>query len=308
MPNLDGIKEFLEVVDAGSFSRAAEKMLVSTPQVSKSISKLEKRLGVRLLHRTTRRLSLTDEGKRYLEYCKQSMSLLDEAELELGQANEHPSGVMKINLSGWFQERFLIPLLTDFIKLHPQLELVMTFTDNNVDLVTDGYDLSICGGALQDSSLSARRLASCRFCICASPAYLYEHGTPQSLADLANHNCLSGLDRKWGLSDHSHIFEYEVSGNWRSDNAHAILTATLHGAGIGYLPVFALDEMLAEGGLIEILPQYTRHSVPVWALYPSRQMLSAKVRVFIDYLINCLSVDNLDEEMQQHLLGIDIPG
>lgn len=305
MPNLEGIPEFLEVVNSGSFSRAAEKLQVSTPQVSRAVSRLESRLGVRLLHRTTRKLSLTDEGKRYLNYCQQSMTLLEDAELELGQSNENPSGLMKINLAGWFQERFLIPLLTDFIKRYPKLELSLTLTDNNVDLVTEGYDLSICGGELKDSSLNARRLAGCRFCLCASPAYLYEHGTPQTLDDLEHHNCLAGLDRKWQLSDHSHSFDYEVRGNWRSDNAHAILTATLHGAGIGFLPVFAVDEMLTEGGLIELLPDFTRHSTPVWAVYPSRQMLSAKVRVFIDYLIESLSPEALDEATQKHLLGIE---
>jgi len=303
MPTLEGVKEFLQVVDSGSFSKASEKLGLSVAQVSRLVTQLEKKLGVRLLYRSTRRISLTEEGELYYQKSKQSMGLLENVELEIGRKVFEPSGTLKINLSGWFQEVFMIPILIDFMKKYPDLEVSVTLTDNMVNVIEEGYDVMVCAGELADSSVIAKKMAAIRFCIVGSKEYFQHHPVPVTVEDLQQHNCLSGMSADWLLSSKGRLFHHPVSGNWKSDNAHAILAAVQKSLGLGHLPVIGVMEAVAKGELMEVMQDYTRKGIPVWAVYPNRNHISAKVRFFIDYLAELFNSGLADEATRLHLQG-----
>lgn len=304
MPTLEGVKEFLQVVECGSFSKASEKLGLSVAQVSRLVTRLEKKLGVRLLYRSTRRISLTEEGELYYQKSKQSMGLLENVELEIGRKVFEPSGTLKINLSGAFQEVFMIPILVDFMKKYPDLEVSVTLTDNMVDVIEGGYDVMICAGELEDSSVIARKMASVRFCILGSKEYFQHHPVPMTLEDLTQHNCLSGLSSTWCLSNSKgRLFNHPVTGNWKSDNAHAILAAVTKGIGLGHLHIIGASEQIAKGDLVEVMRDYTWKGIPVWAVYPNRNHISAKVRFFIDYLAELFNSELFDAATKWELMG-----
>jgi DNA-binding transcriptional LysR family regulator len=303
MPTLEGIREFLQVVECGSFSKASGKLGLSVAQVSRLVTRLEKQLGVRLLYRSTRKIALTEEGEIYYRKCKQSFGLLENVELEIARKVFEPSGTLKINLSGWFQEVFMIPILVDFMNKYPRLEVTVTLTDNAVDVIQGGYDVAICAGELGDSSLIAKKLAGIRFAVVASQSYFDQHPVPLTLSDLELHNCLSGLSGQWCLSSKGRLFHHPVKGNWKSDNAHAILAAVMKGVGLGHLPIIGVMEQLGKGELREVMKDYTRKGLPVWAVYPNRNHISAKVRFFIDYLSELFSAGAADETTRRNLMG-----
>ena len=303
MAHYQGIREFITVVERGSFSKAAEQLNLSGAQVSRLVKQLEKNLGVSLLYRNTRNISLTDEGNIYYKKCKKSYAILENAEQEIGKGDTAPSGILKINLSGWFQEQFLVPMLVDFGRQYPKLNIDVTFTDNHVDMVTKGFDLSICAGKLSDSSLVAKKIGSSRFCICASPDYLKKRGTPKKLSDLNQHNCLNGSTPHWPLSQENKNFNLPVNGNWKSDNAHAILAATVQHAGLSHLPVSGVDSLLRTGTLVEVLPEHTRKGILIWALYPTRSHISSKVRLFVDFSVEQIPTDNINAKDKQYYFG-----
>jgi DNA-binding transcriptional LysR family regulator len=303
MPTLEGIREFLQVVESGSFSKAADKLELSVAQVSRQVTQLETKLGVRLLYRSTRKISLTEEGELYYAKCKQALGLLENVELEIGRKVFEPSGTLKINLSGAFQEVFMVPILIDFRNKYPKLEVSVTFTDNNIDLIQEGCDVSICIGELADSSLIAKKMATARHCIVGSKAYFEAHPVPVKLDDLTQHNCLSGSSGQWCLGSKGRLAHHPVKGNWKSDNAHAILAAVVKGVGLGYLPVIGVIELLDSGELIEVMKDHTGKGIPVWAVYPNRNHISAKVRFFIDYLSELFSSSLFDEVTRRNLMG-----
>ncbi len=303
MPRFEGIREFLQVVESGSFSKAAEKLDLSNAQVSRLVSKLEDHLGVTLLYRSTRKLSLTDEGKQYYEQCRESYEILESAENQISKKVVDPSGTLKINLAGHFQELFLIPMMVEFMKRYPKIDIDVSFTDQNINLIEEGYDLSICPGELQDSSNIARKIATTRLCICASPEYLEQRGTPKTLSDLSKHNCLVGSDGYWTLYEDQSPKQLAVSGNLRSGNAHAMLSATLQSAGLAHLSVSAILQHLESGALVEVLHEFNQEGVPVWAVYPTRQHSPAKLRVFLEFLEEQLDDSVLDEATRLHLMG-----
>lgn len=303
MPTLEGVREFVQVVESASFSRASEKLELSVAQVSRLVTQLEKKLGVRLLYRSTRKISLTEEGELYYQKCKQAMGLLENVELEMGRKVFEPSGTLKINLAGAFQEVFMIPILIDFMQKYPKLEVSVTLTDNTVNVIEGGYDVMICAGELADSSVIGRKMATVRFCILGSREYFEHHPIPVSIDDLKQHNCLSGMSATWCLSSKGRLFHHPVVGNWKSDNAHAILAATSKGIGLGHLHVIGASEQLAKGELIEVMRDYTRKGIPVWAVYPNRNHISAKVRFFIDHLVELFNSGLFDEATRLELMG-----
>jgi len=303
MPTLEGVKEFLQVVESGSFSKASEKLGLSVAQVSRLVTQLEKKLGVRLLYRSTRKISLTEEGELYYQKSKQSMGLLENVELEIGRKVFEPSGTLKINLSGWFQEVFMIPMLIDFMKKYPDLEVSVTLTDNMVNVIEGGYDVMVCAGELADSSVIAKKMASIRFCIVGSKEYFQHHPVPVTVDDLSRHNCLSGMSATWCLSSKGRLFNHAVIGNWKSDNAHAILAAATKGLGLGHLPVIGAYEQILRGELVEVMKDYTRKGLPVWVVYPNRNHISAKVRFFIDYLQEIFNSGLVDEATRLEWMG-----
>lgn len=289
MARWDGIYEFVQVVEHSSFTEAAKALSMSTSQVSKLISRLEDRLGTRLLLRTTRSLALTDEGQQFYRRSKHAIETFEKAEEDLALSRNEPRGNLKVNISGVFQERFLVPILANFSKQFPRLQVQLDFTDTQPDLIKEGYDLSVCYGELKSSTLVARKLADNFNYLVASPDYLAEHGRPDSIDQLSQHNCLVGVDTVWYLSNGEETVQMQPEGNWRSDNGAATLSAARCGLGIANLPFFSVLDDIEQNQLEQVLPEWSQHPEPVWIMYPQQRHLPIKVRLFIDYLMEELN-------------------
>lgn len=289
MARWDGIYEFVQVVDSGSFSAAAETMSMSNSQVSKLVARLEERIGVRLMNRTTRKFTLTDEGESYYLQCKQTIEALETAERNVASHQSEPRGKLKINITGSFQDRFIVPILCEFLQHYPKVEVDLDFSDDRVDIIGGGYDISICYGELENSNLVARKLADTYNYLVASPDYLQNSGTPKSVEELKSHNCLIGTDKVWYFSDGHETVQFKPGGNWHSDNANALLTAARSGTGVALLPFFAVLEDLQKGTLVQLIEPWNHYPQPVWIMYADRRYQSAKVRVFVDHLIEKLN-------------------
>lgn len=280
----NGIDEFLAVAESSSFSRAAERLGLSNSQVSKRVARLEARLGVRLLYRTTRRVTLTDEGRRFSQLAADARDSLQAAEASIGGGAGEIRGVLRINLAGGFQEQFLVPLLAKYLQQNPALEMQLDLSDAPVDLVADGYDLSICEGPLVDSSLGGKPLATFYRLLVASPEYLASEGEPVEPTDLASHHCLVSAGHHWVLDNGQEEKRIRVSGRWRSENSHALRSAACSGAGIASLPDFAVADDLARGDLVEVLPDWKYHEVQVWAAYPETRFIPPRVTRFLELI------------------------
>lgn len=280
---------FVEVVREGSFTTAAENLAVSKSFVSKQISALEDHLGVRLLNRTTRKIAVTDAGAAFFERARQILDDIDEAERAVMQLNTSPRGTLRISAPMIFGLRYIAPLAAKFTADHPELTVDLDFNDRQVDVLDEGFDLVIRVGQLADSSFVAKKLAPIRTLLVASPGYLSTHGTPAHPQDLANHECLQytyqSSPTMWRFDrPNQATVHVPVSGRFRANNGDAILDACRQGLGIAGLPDFITREALATGELVEILPEWSSNNRAVWALYPHNRHLSAKVRLFIDYV------------------------
>lgn len=285
MNRWDGIPEFIAVADSNSFTLAATQLNQSTSQVSKAVSRLEQRLGIRLIYRSTRRLALTDAGTRYLQQCRQALRNLEQAELELSEELDVPTGTLRINLSGAFQDRFLVPLITAFLAHNSRVAIDLHFSDRYVDPIAEGFDVSICHGPLPESSCIARRMATLNNLMVAAPTYLKTRGVPTNVDELKHHNCLVRADNIWQLGNGVQQRDFRVKGNWHSDNASAILAAVRNGVGIAQLHDFSVRDDIAQGALVEVLPDWNRLSIDVWCLIPDNKFLPAKTRHFVDFLL-----------------------
>ena len=293
MPRYEGLETFVEVVNCGSFSTAADKLNVSKSHVSKQIARLEDRLGARLLNRTTRTVKLTDVGAGYYSRCAQILADLEEAEMAINNLQQTPRGSLRITAAGTFGEKYIGPAVADFLAKYPELNIEINFTSRTLDIVEEGYDLAIRFGRLQDSSLIARKIAPRRLYMCASPEYLKKHGTPEKLEDLKNHNCLRGFLSSWQFEIDNEVINYKVSGNWRSNNGNTLLVAAEKGIGIVQLPHFYVQEKLASGALVEVLPELNGLDTSTWAIYPHNRHLSTKVRMLVDFLIEYFQDHNI---------------
>lgn len=284
MNRWSGVEEFVEVVNSGSFTAAARKLGVSTSHVSRRIDALECRLSTRLLYRTTRQITLTEVGKMYFEQCNDLIEKFAEVEALVTQMQTEPVGTLKITAPSVFGEKFIAPLVNDFIDVHPRLSVEFHFTNDVIDLVHDGYDLAIRTGDLKDSTLMAKKLAPRKLYVCASPAYLREFGAPVNLDDLQNHNCLIGLVDSWSFQDGGTTVTIKPRGRWHGNSGSAVLDAALHGLGIAQLPDYYVSQKILSGELVEVLADYQAPDSAVWAVYPFNRNLSAKVRQFVDFL------------------------
>lgn len=290
MDTLTGMDLFVRAVDTGSFSETARAMNLTPSAVSKQIARLEDRLGVRLFNRTTRRLAPTEEGRAYYERCRQILADIEEAEAAVSQLNATPRGVLRINMPQVFGRRHVIPALSEFLELYPDVHLDVTMTDQFVDPIAEGVDMLIRVGDLKDSSLIARKLAGARRVVAATPAYWEKHGRPAKPDDLANHNCLtyaylaSGHD--WRLTDPDGVEHVvSVSGNFAANNGEALMGAAKEGLGVVLQPTWMCGPELRAGELEEVLTEYTLPEPSVHAIYPPGRHLSAKVRAFVDFLV-----------------------
>ncbi len=289
--NLDEMSTFVAVVDTGSFIAGGRSLGLTRSAAGKAITRLEAHLGVRLLNRTTRNMSLTDDGQLFYQHCIKIFSDLEEAQTSVGQQTGVARGNLRISLPDAFGRLLVLPLLAEYQRLWPQVQVDASFTGRVVNIVDEGFDLAVrIGNHPSDNSLVSRKVAHHRAVVCAAPAYLQAHGVPQTADDLFNHQCLifsSRLKRQpWRLK--------EATGEWvkvspnsrlRLDSGDALLDAALLGLGIAYLPDFLTDKYIDAGRLIPLLPSYDTEEVPVHAIYPSKRHLPPKVRCLIDLMV-----------------------
>lgn len=293
MSRWDGFEAFVHVVDQGSFSKAAQYLNVSKSFVSRHVTELENRLGAQLLNRTTRTITLTEVGKSFYTRCREILNGLEDAELAVFDMQERPRGTLKMTAAGDFGETYVVPIAVDFMKQYPEVKIDVTFTNRSIDLVAEGYDLAIRFGVLKDSSLIARRIATRKLHVVGSPDYCERFGVPQTVESLKQHNCLAGALNIWRFSEpgqQGHR-EVKIEGNWRSNNARALLVAARKGLGLSQMPAAYVQEDIEKGALVSVLDDYQPQDLGVWAVYPSSRHLSTKVRSFIDFLVT-----NLDQE------------
>ncbi|MGJ4943388.1 LysR family transcriptional regulator [Bradyrhizobium sp. HKCCYLS1011] len=290
LDRLTGLEVMSKIAGTGSLSAAARTLGMSQTMVTKHLAALESRLGTKLFHRTTRRLAITEDGRRYLELAERVLGDFEAAEAAVAADRVEPHGLLRLNVPLVFGVRQIAPRLAEFARLHPGVTVDLGLNDRLVDLAEEGWDLAIRIGTLRDSSLIARRLAPCRMVICAAPAYLAAHGTPRSSAELAEHNCLgytlaqAGAGR-WRMGSGNESIEVTVGGNLRANNGDALLAAAIAGQGIIYQPTFIVADALRSGELVPIrLELPTSDVLAVHAVYLPDRSPSAKVRAFIDFL------------------------
>ncbi len=284
---------FARVARTGNMSAAGREMGLSPAVISKRISLLEERLGARLFQRTTRQLTLTETGEGYFKRVVDILSLVEEAEDFVSRRNTKPRGLLKVTAPTSFTRLHIAPYLPEFCNRFPDIELDFHLTDNFVDIIREGFDLAIRIGELQDSSLVARKLAPDNRVICAAPAYLEKQGMPKSIADLDAHVCLSaGAQDAWRLEGPEGQRQVRVKGNIRSNSAELLREALLSGLGLGLRGTWEVSREIAEGTLVPVMPQYRGSSSgAIWAVYPSREFMPAKVNVFIEFLAELYGVE-----------------
>ncbi|HUV23307.1 MAG TPA: LysR substrate-binding domain-containing protein [Gammaproteobacteria bacterium] len=288
MDRLNSMRIFVEVATAAGFSAAATRIGLSRAQVSKSVMQLEKHLGTRLFNRTTRRISLTEVGKVYLERCVDILQDIDETEAMASAQTREPRGRLTLSAPTSFGVLHLQSAIPAYLRQYPQVQISLNLADRFIDVVDEGFDLVIRIAELQDSSLIARRLAPCRRLLCAAPAYLDQHGTPQVPQDLAIHHCLVYSNElkpdTWQLQGPGGIEAVKVNGPICADNGDILRAAAVAGLGVSLLPTFIIGPDLAAGRLRQVLADYCPPAISIHAVFPSRRYLSAKVRSFVDFM------------------------
>ena len=289
MDRLSAIEIFVAVVNHEGFTAAARELDVSKSYVSKQVSRLEDRLGVRLLNRTTRHVSPTGEGEAFFERCAQILDDLEEAERALTQAHSEPVGTLRLTAPMSFGQSYLAPAAADFMAKYPELRVDIHFSDRLVDIIEEGFDLAVRVGTLQDSSLIVRRIGPATGYAVASSSYLDERGEPQHPDDLSDHACLLYSYLQTGSTWVFHNEEggetrVDVDGPMRANNGEALLEACKRGLGIYTAPDFITADAIRSGQVQRVLTDWHLDAGGIWALYPHRRHLSTKVRLFVDFL------------------------
>lgn len=282
------MQAFVAVVDAGSFVGGADALQLSKSVVSRLVAELEQRLGARLLQRTTRRLSLTREGERFLERCRELLAGVVDAESEVAQQTGEAIGELRVSAPVTFGLMHLAPLWPAFMARHPRLSLDLTLTDRFVDLVDEGVDIAVRIAQLPSSSLVSRRLAATRLVLCASPGYLRRQGAPAHPSELPAHTVLAykllSTGDQWSFEGPDGQVSVRVTPRLRSNSGDTCCVAALHDLGIVLQPSFMVGQHLASGALVELMPQYRAVELGIYAVYPSRKQLAPKVRQLVDHL------------------------
>lgn len=296
MDTLEAMSMFMRVVERGSFSAVAREIGLSQPTISKQVGALEKRLGGRLFARSTRHLSLTDEGQRYYEHCRQILAAVDHAEHSFQTGQERVAGPLRIASSGSFGRIQIAPRLHGFLQQHPDVTIDLQLSDENVDLVSEGIDVAVRIGELKDSGLVARQIGLTRRRVFAAPGYLEQNGVPTTPDELSDHNCLvfNPLEHfdSWRFEHGDQWRSVQVKGNVRSNNSEAIRQMVLSGLGVSLSPSWLFREDLQAGRVVALLDGYTPQSLPIHAVFPPDRRQSARVRVFIDYLRDAFALDD----------------
>lgn len=286
---LDGIPEFVQAAESGSFALAAERLHLTRSAVGKTIARLEQRLGVRLFHRTTRQQSLTEDGQVFYERCVRALNELGEAQAALDAGRREPSGVLRVSVSVLFGRHCVAPVLWRLAQHHPQLSVEMSFTDSVVDLLEGGFDLAVRIGPLADStSLAARKLGTQNMAICASPAYLKRHGSPKTAADLKAHTGIvygrRGNVRHWRIREGNRIHDPRIQSRLRFDDLQAIADAAIEGVGLAWLPCWMVARYVREGQLKLVMNCDHTVAGAIHAVWPQTPYPPSKTRAAIDAL------------------------
>ncbi|WGZ95228.1 MAG: LysR family transcriptional regulator [Candidatus Thiothrix putei] len=295
MSRLDYMANFVAVVDKGSITAAADQLELTVAAVSKRLKMLETELGVRLLTRNTRQLSLTEAGHYYYQHCREIQEEVNRVDQHLLAMQGKLSGELRINMPMTYGKVRLTKLLIRFLQQHPDIHLTAHLDDAYTDAASGDYDVVIRIGVLDDSRLVARKLENAYLLPVAAPAYLQTHGTPQTPAELAQHQCLHYTNvshrEGWTLYDQAgHASNVQIRGQLCANNGEVLKQAAIAGMGVALLPDFELQEALAKGELVRILPEYSAQTVSVYAVYPSRQFLPEKTRALVDFLISALQI------------------
>lgn len=290
MNKLQAMEVFVEVVDTGGFTRAAENLQLPKATVSTLIASLETALSVKLLHRTTRHVSVTADGAAYYERCLRILSDVRDAEESLSRTRLSPSGRLRVDVPTGLAHDVLIPAMPDFFTRYPDIQMEMGCSDRSVDLIEEGVDCAVRGGQLVDSSLIARRVGMLNFITCAAPSYLQRQGVPAHPQELLQHQCVnyfssrSGKILDWDFTRDGERLQVTLPGLIAVNDTNAYIAAGVAGLGIIQTPGFVIEAMLADGRLTTILDDWTIDPLPVHVVYPQNRHLSAKVRVFVEWV------------------------
>lgn len=295
MNRLDAMQSFVRVAELASFTKAADSLGLPKASVSTAVQQLESLLKARLLHRTTRKVKLTQDGQVYYERCKDLLADMDELEGLFQQGASNLSGRLRVDMPSGMAKTLVIPRLPELLALHPQLQVEISSTDRRVDVIREGFDCVIRVGKLSDSSLIARSLGALELFNCVSPEYLVRFGQPQTLGDLEHHQLVHYVTT---LGSKSFGFEYTendevkfiaMAGNITVNNSDAYSAACLAGFGIAQIPRIGAQNFLAQGKLLEVLPDYRAQAMPVSLIYPNRRNLSRRVQVFMDWVSDLMN-------------------
>lgn len=288
MDRLSAMRVFVCVVEQGSLSRAAEKLNLSRAMVSRYLADLEQWIGGRLLHRTTRSQSLTSAGVEVLERCKALLLLSEEIEQVVDNSQQQPRGLLRITSSQSLIQAFLTDAVCDYLTFNPVAQIDICRQEKTLNLVDERIDLAIRITNQLDHNLIARRLGTCHSVLCAAPRYFEHHALPQTITDLSEHNCLTHeyyAHHHWGFVYQGESITVPISGNLSANCATVLTAATLRGFGISLLPRYLVNQLLADGQFVEILPEYQPEDLGIYGVYTSRQFLPVSLRAFLDFLV-----------------------
>lgn len=286
---------FVAVVECGSFSLAAEKLGVTKSAISKRVTQLEDELGIRLLNRTTRKLSLTEAGKRYYDHVSQALALAQQGMDAVTELQGEPKGKLKITAPMSFGVLYIAPIIAEFLEQFPKVTIDLQLEDQMVDLIEGEFDLAIRIGNLPISNLVAKRLVNCKSVLCASPEYIKRNGSPQKPSDLIGHNCLVYSyfrgGSEWAFEQQHNEFKVIPKGNFIVNNSEAIRRALIEGLGVGQLPTFLVSKDILSGKLQPIMTPYSLPEHAIYAVFPERKHLPHKVRAFMEFVADKLGRD-----------------
>ena len=295
MDSIRGITSFVRVAAAGSFSQAARQLGVSTVAVSRNVQRLEGELGVRLLNRTTRRVSLTEEGRALFETSRGALAELEAAHDTIAEKRREPAGLVRVTSATAFGRLYVLPLVGEFRARYPRIELELSLADRLIDMVGESYDVGIRAGQIPDSNSVVRKLADVPRFVCASPQYLMRHGAPQTPGQLAAHECIryrsitNGRPRRWEFGGGSHLEGFEVRGRLILNDIQAVCDAALAGLGLAQLATYVATPYIRDGRLVPVLADYAPPHFPISVYYPARRLQAARARAFIDFLVERLT-------------------
>ncbi|MCH7396168.1 LysR family transcriptional regulator [Acinetobacter dispersus] len=290
--NTEDFQFFIRVADLGSISKAAQDANISVSVASQKLQRLEQNLQLRLFHRTTRKLTLTDEGRTLLEHGRHWIADFIHLQESLKLKDRPLTGTLRITTSATFGTKVMMPVIAEFALLHPELKIHLDLNDQNIDLIQQGMDLAIRIGQLKSSSLIAKRLNTNQRLLCASPAYLQQYGVPTTLSDLKLHRCIlqqhgHGLTDQWHLINaEGQVEQVHVEGYFATNSGEGVRQAALAGLGISNHSIWHVAEDLASGRLVQVLPDYPVEATAIYAVFPHRELIAPKVQRFLDYLVD----------------------